>query len=59
LIKKGAIEPLIKLKGQIIEIEANPSITKERSPQIIDSERMAYGRKKGLRFETPEARITE
>jgi hypothetical protein len=45
------------LKGQIPEVEAEPSIEKDRCPQIIDSRRLAYGGKQGLRVETPEAQI--
>jgi hypothetical protein len=59
LIKKGAAELLTRLKGQIPEVEAEPSIEKDRCLQIIDSGRLAYGEKKGLRFETPIARITK
>jgi hypothetical protein len=59
LIEKGDAEPLIWLKGQIPEVEAEPSIEKDRCLWIIDSGRLAYERKQGLRFETPEARITK
>jgi hypothetical protein len=45
------------LKGQIPEVEANPSIEKDKCPQIIDSGRLTYRGEKGLRVETPEARI--
>jgi hypothetical protein len=34
-------------------------IEKDRCLQIIDSGILAYGEKQGLRFETPEARITK
>jgi hypothetical protein len=47
------------LRGKIPEVEAEPSIEKDRCPQIIDSGRLAYGRKQGLRFETLEAQITK
>jgi hypothetical protein len=57
LIEKGVTEPLIRLKGQIPKVEAESSIEKDRCPQIIDSGRLGYGEKKGLRFETPEAWI--
>jgi hypothetical protein len=59
LIEKGAVEPLIWLKGQIPEVEAEPSIEKDMCSHIIDSKTLAYKGKKGLRFETPEARITK
>jgi hypothetical protein len=48
LIEKGAAEPLIWLKGQIPEVEAESSIEKDRCPQIIDSGRLAYGEKAGF-----------
>jgi hypothetical protein len=48
---------LIRFKGQIPKVEAEPSIEKDKCPQIIDSRRLAYRGKKGLRFETHEARI--
>jgi hypothetical protein len=57
LIEKGDAELLIWLKGQIPEVEVELSIEKGGCPQIIDSGRLEYGRKKGLRFETLEARI--
>jgi hypothetical protein len=57
LIEKGYAEPLIWLKGQTPKVEVEPSIEKDRCPRIIDSGRLAYERKQGLRFETPEARI--
>jgi hypothetical protein len=59
LIEKGVAEPLIWLTGQFPEVEAESSIEKDRCPQIIDSRRLAYGEKQGLRFETPGARITK
>jgi hypothetical protein len=59
LIEKGAIEPLIWLKGQIPEVNADSSIEKDRFPQIIDSGRLLYEEKQGLRFETPRAQITK
>jgi hypothetical protein len=59
LIERGDAKPLIWLKGQIPKVEAESSIEKDMCPRIIDSERLAYERKKGLRFETLEARITE
>jgi hypothetical protein len=56
-MEKGATEPLIKLKGQIPEVEAESSIEKERCSQIIDSRRLAYREMHGLRFETPKVWI--
>jgi hypothetical protein len=57
LIEKWATESLIRLKGKIPEVEAESSIEKDRFPQIIESGILAYGEKKGLIFETLEARI--
>jgi hypothetical protein len=46
------------LRGKIPEVEAKLSIEKDRCPQIIDSGRLTYGGKQGLRVETPGAQIT-
>jgi len=44
---------------QIPEVEAELLIEKDKCLRIIDSERLTYGGKKGLRVETLEAWITE
>jgi hypothetical protein len=41
------------------QVEAESSIEKDRCPWIIDSRRLMYGGKQGLRVETPEAQITK
>jgi hypothetical protein len=45
LIEKGVAEPLIKLKGQIPEVEVEPLVEKDSCPQIIDSKILAYKEK--------------
>jgi len=57
LIKEGATESSIWLKGKIPKVEGESSIEKDKCSQIINSGRLAYGENHGLRFETPEARI--
>jgi hypothetical protein len=57
LIEEGATEPLIWLKVKNPEVEAEPSIEKDRCSWIIDFRKLAYRRNHGLIFETLEAWI--
>jgi hypothetical protein len=50
---------IFDLVGKIPEVEAKPSIEKDRCPWIIDSRRLMYGGNQGLRVETPRAQITK